>query len=220
MVRPLCITHLVIQGNCLPWMLKDKHKCKWWWECNNTIHWTKDWGCTWDEQWLLVECNIEQLVFLFIVSSLLLLSQADAFKTLNNSKSLQASFWYVFQNPKQLKNPNFKPPLPCIALQCEMPARWMYLTSFVKDKTAQVRAQLVYGRKEAHLSHVYEIFFLTSLQRYPVNPNWNLADGAFFWQLETKNRPMELMKRMFWGAGGTHQSHQNLREKSEISKFG
>jgi len=27
-----------------------------------------------------------------------------------------------------------------------------HLTSFVKDKTAQVRAQFVYGRKEAHLS--------------------------------------------------------------------
>lgn len=193
MVRPLCITHLVIQGNfCL--------------ECENTntnangdenaitlyIE-QKDWGCTWGEQWLLVECNIKKLVFLFIVSSLLLRSQADAFKTLNNSKNLQASFWYVFQNPKQLKNPNFKAPLPCIALQCEMPVRWMYLTSFVKDKTAQVRAQLVYGRKEAHLSHIYEIFILTSLQRYPVNPNWNLADGANFWQLETKNRPMELI---------------------------
>jgi hypothetical protein len=64
----------------------------------------------------------------------------------------------------------------------------MHLTSFVKDKTAQERAQLVYGRKEAHLSQVYEIFFLTNLQRYPVNPNWNLANGQIFgsWRRKIK----------------------------------
>jgi hypothetical protein len=82
----------------------------------------------------------------------------------------------------------------------------MYLTSFVKYKTAQVRAQLVYGRKEAHLSQVYEICFITNLQRYPVKPNWNLADGANFWQLETKKRPTGLMKRIFVGGKNSPKS--------------
>jgi hypothetical protein len=42
-----------------------------------------------------------------------------------------------------------------------MPAPLVHLASFVKYKPTEVKALLVYGRKEAHLNQVYEMLFPT-----------------------------------------------------------